>query len=259
MSAQFDRCGPLRAPRADGTPATPQRRGRLALLLNATAGFVDAVGWLSLAHVYTANMTGNTVSMGRGMALLEAGEAAFRGWPILMFVCGLVACALMFEVGRRRGSRRTPALALAIESALLFGFAIAATRAPIPQQPDARFYLLVALPALAMGVQNAMLTRAGALSIRTTHVTGTLSRMADEIAAWIVGLHDLVRHGRERKRARKALVLFALWVCYLGGAVAGVALLARWSEWALAAPATLLAVLCADGVVRPFPPTRAPA
>jgi uncharacterized membrane protein YoaK (UPF0700 family) len=237
------------------------RRGALALLLNLAAGFVDAVCWLSLAHVYTANMTGNTVSLGRGIALLEEGEAAFRAWPIAMFVCGLVTCALMFEMGRRRDARRTPALAFAIESALLLGFALAASRAPIPSQPSPRFYLLVALPALAMGVQNATLTRAGALSVRTTHVTGTLSQMADSLAAWIVGLHDLVRHGRrrERQRARRALLLLALWLFYLGGAVAGVALLDRWSAWSLAAPAALLALLCAEGVARPFPPTRAPA
>jgi uncharacterized membrane protein YoaK (UPF0700 family) len=199
----------------------------LASFLSLTAGFVDAVGWLSLSHVYTANMTGNTVSLGRGLALLDSAEAAFRAWPIAMFVSGLVLCALLFEVGRRRESRRTPALALAIESTLLLGFAFVATRAPIPPQADARFYLLVALPALAMGVQNAMLTRAGALTIRTTHVTGTLSQMADALAGCLVGLHDLVRHGRrrERRRARNALLLFGLWTAYLAGAVSGVALL----------------------------------
>src|SRR5215510_12110679 len=50
------------------------------------------------------------------------------------------------------------------------------------------YYLLVALPSMAMGLQNATLTHFGPLTIRTTHVTGTLSNLADELVQYLVWL-----------------------------------------------------------------------
>ena len=49
------------------------RRDSLVLLLAWAAGSVDAIGFLGLGHVFTANMTGNTVllglSLGEGRSL----------------------------------------------------------------------------------------------------------------------------------------------------------------------------------------------
>ena len=39
----------------------------LAIALTAVAGYVDAVGYLVLAHVFTANMSGNTIAVGRAI------------------------------------------------------------------------------------------------------------------------------------------------------------------------------------------------
>jgi uncharacterized membrane protein YoaK (UPF0700 family) len=41
---------------------------RTLLLLTFTAGLVDAVSYLALGHVFTANMTGNIVLLGFGIA-----------------------------------------------------------------------------------------------------------------------------------------------------------------------------------------------
>jgi uncharacterized membrane protein YoaK (UPF0700 family) len=243
-----------------GRRAIDRRRARLALLLSTTAGFVDAVGWLELSHVYTANMTGNTVDVGRGLALFDLAEVALRAWPIGMFVAGLLISSLVFEAGRRRRARRTPALVLALEAALLLAFAASGGRSQAARPGGASFYLLVALPCVAMGLQNATLTRVGALTVRTTHVTGTLSRMAGFLAEWVVSAYDRLRGTGSRPRrasARKALLLFGLWSGYVAGATAGVVLLKQWLSWALAFPAVALFAAAAVAALHPYAATRA--
>lgn len=41
---------------------------RVLLALTVTTGMVDAVSYLGLGHVFTANMTGNVVLLGFGIA-----------------------------------------------------------------------------------------------------------------------------------------------------------------------------------------------
>src|ERR1700736_6710616 len=53
----------LRAARSIRHPLT-----RTLLLLTFTTGLIDAVSYLGLGHVFTANMTGNVVLLGFGIA-----------------------------------------------------------------------------------------------------------------------------------------------------------------------------------------------
>jgi uncharacterized membrane protein YoaK (UPF0700 family) len=82
-----------------------------------------------------------------------------------------------------------------------------------------------------MGLQNATLTRAGNLPVRTTHVTGTISRLAESLA-------QLVRTGRRQAR-RRVWFLSGLLVAYLGGAACGTIALAALNQRALVVPAVL--------------------
>jgi hypothetical protein len=46
-------------------------RDGLVLVLAGTAGCVDAISYLGLGHVFTANMTGNTVLLGVSLGQLQ--------------------------------------------------------------------------------------------------------------------------------------------------------------------------------------------
>src|SRR5713226_3247017 len=72
------------------------------LLLTWVAGSVDAIGYLGLGHVFTANMTGNIVLM--GLALGQGhGFAALRSMVALGgFVFGATVAAIFVERGSRR-------------------------------------------------------------------------------------------------------------------------------------------------------------
>ncbi|WP_438016654.1 DUF1275 family protein [Sorangium sp. So ce315] len=121
------------------------------------------------------------------------------------------------------------------------------------------YHLLVALPSAAMGLQNATLTRFGPLSVRTTHVTGTLAELSESAVAYLVWLRDETR-GRLRKPVREALaasprqrslqkaaLLGGVWLAYAAGGIGGALLLDAFALWSLGLPiAALLLVAAVD-------------
>ncbi len=104
-----------------------------------------------------------------------------------------------------------------------------------------------------MGLQNATLTRVGALTVRTTHVTGTLAQFAESWSRYMFWFHDKTR-GPEKYRYREALrlsfhhedfidaaITAALWLGFLAGAASGVWLLGLWKLNCLFVPVAVLA------------------
>ena len=55
-------------------------RDLLLLALTWAAGNIDAIGYLGLGRVFTANMTGNTVLLGRTSARSRARRRSARSW-----------------------------------------------------------------------------------------------------------------------------------------------------------------------------------
>src|SRR5579884_1368140 len=91
----------------------------ISALLTWIAGYVDAVGWLTYRHIYTANMSGNSVGIGTSAALAHWPETALRAWPVLLYVAGVLACRIFIEAAARRAIRRIAWLMFGIEIALL--------------------------------------------------------------------------------------------------------------------------------------------
>src|SRR5277367_1493793 len=71
---------------------------RALLILTFTTGLIDAVSYLGLGHVFTANMTGNIVLLGFGIA--GAG-----GLPVVAPLVSLAAFLLGAGVGGLLGRR----------------------------------------------------------------------------------------------------------------------------------------------------------
>jgi uncharacterized membrane protein YoaK (UPF0700 family) len=86
-----------------GRPMERSRHARDVSLMALTlaAGYLDAIGYLVLGGVFTANMTGNTVLLGLHLSQ-EQGAAVLRSVVALAgFGAGLLLGALVAE--RRRG------------------------------------------------------------------------------------------------------------------------------------------------------------
>ncbi|MGD0675095.1 MAG: YoaK family protein [Polyangiaceae bacterium] len=220
----------------------------MALALAAAAGGVDAVGWLSLGHVFSAHMSGNTVSMMSHAAFEEWGEAGRAAFVIVAFVSGLVIGAGTAAATKRMRFRIGFSLALAIEAAMLFALMFVGEHASgkggvVPLRPAGTYYALVALAAGSMGVQSATLRRVGGSRVHTTFVTGALVRVADGM----VEFAEHVWHGLRlpvtarqseslRAASRRAFFFGSLWVSYATGGVASGLLVRIAGMRALALP-----------------------
>ncbi len=152
------------------------RRGvLLAASLSALAGFVDAVGFMTLGGFFVSFMSGNLTRLGVAAGLERWDQAGVAAGLIGLFVLGVIAGAL---VARRVGEGRRWAV-LAVEAALLLSAAALCTagwRGPG----------MVAV-VLAMGVENAVFQRQGDVGVGLTYMTGALVRMGQRIATALCG------------------------------------------------------------------------
>ncbi len=195
----------------------PLWKAAWAVALTGVAGWVDCGGYLWVAHILTANQSGNTVEIAVHLFAGTRFAVLLRAAALASFFVGLLACALIHDWMDRRRMKSTASATFFLE-ALLLGVATMLLAMPHP------LALLVSL-GLAMGLQNATLTRIGALSVRTTHVTGTISELADSAAAywfWARGqtLTSILNESSRQKHFRSALVTFSLWLAFLSGAAA---------------------------------------
>jgi uncharacterized membrane protein YoaK (UPF0700 family) len=162
--------------RGAGSVRHPLARALLALTL--TTGLVDAVSYLALGRVFTANMTGNVVLLGFGIA-------GSGGLPVVAPIVSLGAFLVGAGAGGvlvRRMAERHPALVargLAVETCLLAAAAIVAATTTV-HPGDASAYVLIVLMACAMGVRNAIVRSIAVPDLTTTVLTMTLTGLAAE-------------------------------------------------------------------------------
>jgi uncharacterized membrane protein YoaK (UPF0700 family) len=183
---------------------------RVLLVLTFTTGLVDAVSYLGLGRVFTANMTGNIVFLGFGIA-------GSGGLPVLAplislgsFLAGAGSGGVLAD---RTGDRHPQhvARALAIEVSLICVAAVVA--AAVDLRPStASAYVVIALLAFAMGVRNATARRIGIPDLTTTVLTMTLTGLAAD--SRVVG-------GTGEGSVRRVAAVLAM----LTGALAGALLL----------------------------------
>ena len=203
--------------------------------LTVVTGLVDAFSYLSLGHVFVANMTGNVVFLGFGLA-------GVGGIAIDASLVAVLAFSLGAFAGGRWALRRAPhrghllSAATATQAALVAGAAVVAQTAGV--WGSAARLTLIGLLAVAMGGQNAVARRLAVPDLTTTVLTMTVTGLVADATSWAV-------------RARR-LVPIAAMLC---GALAGGALL-RWVS--VAAPLWLAVALLACCAAAARAATRRP-
>lgn len=198
--------------------------------LTGVTGLVDAVSFLSLGHVFTANMTGNVVFLGFAIAGVPGVSAARSLTALLAFLVGaMVGGKVLAKVG---GDAIRPAL-------ILFGleitFLAAAMFAAIgyrggPSAVYVSVYLIIAFTAVAMGMRNAAVRKLGVADLTTTVLTLTITGLAAD-SSFAGGSNP-----RWQRRLGSILAMFV-------GAAAG-AILVRRSVFAALALGVLTMSLC---------------
>jgi uncharacterized membrane protein YoaK (UPF0700 family) len=202
---------------------------RALLMLTFTTGIIDAVSYLALGRVFTANMTGNVVLLGFGVA--RSG-----GLPVVAPLVSLGSFLLGAGAGGavvKWAGDRHPALvarALGIEVTLIA--AAAAVAAATSVHPGgAPAYALIVLMAFAMGLRGATVRRMAVADLSTTVLTRTLTALAADSPFLGGSGTDAIR--------RLAAVL-----AMLGGALTGALLLKSTVYVPLALAAGLALATC---------------
>jgi uncharacterized membrane protein YoaK (UPF0700 family) len=191
-------------------------------VLTFLGGFLDAVSYLGLGRVFTANMTGNVVVLG-----FAAGGAP--GFSVPATATSIGGFLLGAVLGGRLVRHRAPAprwmdAALAVEL-VGTGLAGAFDLAGWPHYPT-----ILAL-AVAMGCRNAAVRKLGVADVTTTVLTGTLTAIAAD---------SRLAGGSSTRLPRRVGSVLAMLV----GALAGAALLRASSVGVC-----LLAAAAADAVL----------
>jgi len=145
---------------------------RLLIGLTVVTGLVDAFSYLTLGHVFVANMTGNVVFFGFAMAGAGQISAVASLFAIVAFAVG---AAFGGRLGREPRPHRGLLLAVAcsLQAVLVLASAIVVAVAGTGLTVIRVF--LVVLLALAMGGQNAVVRRLGVPDLTTTVLTMTVT------------------------------------------------------------------------------------
>lgn len=221
--------GALEALRAQAAASVRHPLTLTLLALTFITGLVDAVSFLALGTVFTANMTGNIALLGIGITgaggLDVSGPLASLGF----FLVGAVAGGVLAR--KLGGTHRTHVrVAIGTEASLVGAAAVIAAVVEVrPDTPSG--YLLIAILAFAMGVRNATTRRIGVADLSTTVVTTLMAGLAAESPA---------AGGSGRGTTRRVIALLAMVM----GAAIGALLLQVALVVPLALASALAAVIC---------------
>lgn len=187
--------------------------------LTFSSGAVDAISFLGLGRVFTANMTGNLVLLGLAVGQPAGAEALRAAASLVGFVVGVIIASRLAAGAAKRElwpAAATSALGLevAAQTGLLGGW-LAASGHPAA----ALEVVLVAISGLAMGLQSGAVVALRRSGISTTYVTGMLTGVIGEIAS---------QTGARSEWLRRGLVLAAL----VAGAICSAALLSAARRFA---------------------------
>ncbi|MCC9308360.1 DUF1275 domain-containing protein [Kitasatospora sp. RB6PN24] len=192
--------------------------------LTAVSGLIDAVSYLGLGHVFTANMTGNVVVI----AFALAGAPGFSVTGSLTSLAAFLAGAALAGrlAARHADTRRDRRL----RTALLLEIALLGVAAAVAFAWDANGsvrHALIAVVAVAMGIRNGTVRGLGVPDLTTTVLTLTLTGLAAD---------SRLAGGTAPRQRRRILAVATM----LAGALPGAVLVLHGQlAWALVAGAVL--------------------
>jgi uncharacterized membrane protein YoaK (UPF0700 family) len=200
------------------TPETQQRDKERAVhpdfgfalsagvLLALNAGFINAIGLLSLFNLAVSHVTGSTTNLGTAIA---GGDLSQVGTLVLVitsyFIGNVIAGFLVNDEELNPGHRRRYGLVLLVEAIII----VTAIWFFNQERLLANYAL-----AVACGLQNGMATRYSGATVRTSHMTGIVTDLGI--------LFGQRMRGKSVNLWRVQLLsaLFAAFLC--GGILAGI-------------------------------------
>lgn len=228
------------------------QQARLAITLAWVAGYTNIITIITCGTV-TSHISGTASNLGHYLVESSWSLAGYSLFLLLTFVFGAMISGISTELGRRRGWESIYVLPIAVETVLLAAFAVGlelydhgARQAGLP------LYLLTGAASMAMGLQNATITRISSGVVRTTHLTGVLTDLGLETVQfflWGVDRHRnsppfptqaLLRSARVHPTARRLALLASIVGSFSLGAGLGAVAHDHVERWAMFAPVAFL-------------------
>ena len=205
--------------------------------MTAVTGLVDAVSFLSLGRVFTANMTGNIVLLAFATAHVPGLSVARSLTALLAFLVGAILGGRVIARASADAQIRFAVQALLLEAVFLF----AASFCGIGYRGDLledsfQPFALIALTALAMGTRNAAVRRLAIPDLTTTVLTLTITGIAADSS---------IANGNNPRLARRVESVVAM---FLGAAMGAVII--HYSISAALWLGTAISALCSAALFR---------
>jgi len=205
--------------------------------MTAVTGLVDAVSFLSLGRVFTANMTGNVVLLALATAHVSGLSIARSLTALLAFLAGAILGGRVMARPSADSQIRFAAQAFLLEVAFLCAasFCCIGYRGDLLEH-SLQPFTLIALTALAMGTRNAAVRKLAVPDLTTTVLTLTITG---------IGADSSLANGNNPRLARRVASVAAM---FLGAAMGAVVI--RYSISATLWFATAISAVCSAALFR---------
>ncbi len=179
----------------------------LASLLSTVAGMVNIVGVLSF-HSLTTNVTGHFAFFSQELFLGNYKMALVSMAFVLSFFLGAFLANTTMEVTPKTMNNSPYIFPLSLEILLL----LLVMSADFILKDMSTWLTCILL--LAMGVQNALVTKISGSVVRTTHLTGLFTDLGIELSQMI-----FYKKPKDQRRLKRAIILKAIIIAgfFLGG------------------------------------------
>jgi uncharacterized membrane protein YoaK (UPF0700 family) len=219
------------------SPNTEKVLAYALLAMTAVTGLVDAVSFLSLGHVFTANMTGNVVILAFATARVPGLSIARSLTALLSFLVGAILGGRIVARAGADSQIRLAAQAFVLEVVFLStaSFCSIGYRSNLLEN-SFRPFALIALTAIAMGARNAAVRKLAVPDLTTTVLTLTITG---------IGADSSLANGNNPRLARRVESVVAM---FLGAALGAVIL--HYSISAALWLGTAVSALCSAALFR---------
>ena len=210
--------------------------------MTAVTGLVDAVSFLSLGHVFTANMTGNIVFLAFATAHVSGLSIARSLTALLAFLVGAILGGRVMARAGADSQIRFAAHAFLLEVAFLLAASFwgIGYRGDL-QEHSFQPFALIALTAIAMGTRNAAVRKLAIPDLTTTVLTLTITG---------IGSDSSLANGNNPRLARRVASVAAM---FLGAALGAV--VTHYSISAVLWLATAISAVCSAALFLSLQPS----
>lgn len=219
------------SPSTDPNAKAEKIAPRVLMGMTAVTGLIDAISFLSLGSVFTANMTGNILILAFAAARTSGLWVARSSTALVAFGIGAILGGRIMARASADSRFRFAVQAFLLEVLLL----LAATFCSIGYRGDLLEHsmqplVLIALTGLAMGARNAAVRKLAIPDMTTTVLTLTVTGIAADSS---------LAKGNNPRLARRVGSVLAI---FLGAAIGAVAI--RYSITLALALATAVSAVC---------------